>query len=162
MIRINLGCGKDIRNGWINVDKIDLDGVDVVHDLDVFPWPFDTASVDRIRMDNSLEHLNDVVAVIEELYRVLKPGGIVCIRVPLAPSHLAFMDPTHKHFFTKKSIHYFIDGHKYGYYSQARFILVSESCFRVSFPVWHIKKYLGLHLYFPLFPDMVEWVIKKC
>lgn len=39
--KVNLGCGKDIRKGWVNVDKIDIDDVDIKHDLDSFPYPFE-------------------------------------------------------------------------------------------------------------------------
>lgn len=38
---LNLGCGTDIRSGWVNLDSAELPGVDVVHDLDRLPLPFE-------------------------------------------------------------------------------------------------------------------------
>ena len=40
MKRLNIGCGKKNKNGYINLDLLKLPNVDVVHDLNQFPWPF--------------------------------------------------------------------------------------------------------------------------
>ena len=40
MKKLHLGCGKVIKKGFINLDSVKLKGVDVVHNLDVYPWPF--------------------------------------------------------------------------------------------------------------------------
>ena len=47
-MKLNLGCGRDIREGYVNLDKAGLDGVDVVHDLNVFPYPFEDNEFDEI------------------------------------------------------------------------------------------------------------------
>ena len=81
---------------------------------------------DEIYLDNCLEHLNDVIAVIEELFRILKPGGKVKIIVPYFRSLWAFGDITHKNFFTVRSLDIFnvnSDIAKKYDYSKARFTI---------------------------------------
>jgi GDP-D-mannose dehydratase len=58
-VKINLGCGKDIREGWINMDKIDTPNVNIIHNLNEFPYPFGDNSIDYILMSHILEHLVD-------------------------------------------------------------------------------------------------------
>ena len=56
-MKLNLGCGKDIKPGFINVDYIKHNGVDVVLNLETIPYPFKSKSVDYIMMSHVLEHL---------------------------------------------------------------------------------------------------------
>jgi SAM-dependent methyltransferase len=93
---LNLGCGDTRIVGAINVDKKDLENVDKVHNLDVLPYPFKDNFADEIHMYHVLEHLNDPIAVMEELHRILKVGGVLYLRVPHFSSHYAWGDITHK------------------------------------------------------------------
>ena len=79
MKRLNIGCGKKNKNGYINLDLLKLPNVDVVHDLNQFPWPFKKNEFDEILCDNVLEHLNDTIKPIEELWRITKNKGIIKI-----------------------------------------------------------------------------------
>ena len=121
---LDLGCGKKKRAGSIGVDWSDRHGPDVVHDLNVFPYPFENSVFDEIYIDNTLEHLDDLIRVMEEIYRLCKPGGLVKVIVPYFRSVWACVDPTHKHFFTVNSLAYFDPDHiicqRYDY-SSARF-----------------------------------------
>ena len=123
-VRLDLGCGKKKRAGSIGVDWSDQHDADVVHDLNVFPYPFESSIFDEIYIDNTLEHLDDVVRVMEEIHRICKPGGFVKVIVPYFRSVWACVDPTHKHFFTVNSLAYFDPDHifcrRYDY-SSARF-----------------------------------------
>lgn len=93
---LNLGCGKVRIPGTIGVDRVKIENyVDVVHDLDVLPYPFADDSVDEIHMYHVLEHLNAPIRKIEEIYRILKPGGLLHMRVPHFSSMGAFTDVTH-------------------------------------------------------------------
>ena len=65
--KLHLGCGTVIKQGWINHDLVPLPGVDVVHDLRVFPWPFENGKFDEVYMKDVLEHLPDTLRTMEEL-----------------------------------------------------------------------------------------------
>jgi SAM-dependent methyltransferase len=81
-MKLNLGSGEFPKPGFVNLDRDALQGVDVVHDLDVFPYPFADGQFDRIEADHVLEHLGQVFDVMREIHRILAPGGVVVIRVP--------------------------------------------------------------------------------
>ena len=121
---LDLGCGNKKREGAVGVDFNDRTAADVVHNLNSFPYPFEDASIDEIYLDNTLEHLEDVIRVMEEVYRICKQGGLVKVIVPYFRSLWAFIDPTHRHFFTVESFAYFDPDHiictRY-VYSLARF-----------------------------------------
>jgi ubiquinone/menaquinone biosynthesis C-methylase UbiE len=104
---LDLGCGNKKRLGAVGVDFNSRTDADIVHNLNVFPYPFEDLSFDEIYIDNTLEHLDDVMAVMEELHRICKQGGVVKVIVPYFRSLWACIDPTHKHFFTVNSFAYF-------------------------------------------------------
>lgn len=104
MLKLNLGGGKKRINGFLNVDLIKTPQTDIVHDLNVFPWPFKDNSVDEIIMDNILEHLKDITPVMKELWRICKNKARIKIIVPHFESLGAYVDPTHYHFFTYYSL----------------------------------------------------------
>lgn len=109
-MKLNVGCGKNIRDGWINIDIMPLPGVDVVFDLEtcvVKQLPFDDDSVDEIFMSHTLEHISNALPLMEELHRVAKNGAIMEIRVPHGSSNDAWEDPTHVRVFYEGSFQYF-------------------------------------------------------
>lgn len=107
MKRLNLGCGEDIREGYINVDYIKSKGVDVVHDLNKVPYPFKSNNFDEIYASHVLEHLDgDWFAIIKELHRILKKGGILRVEVPHFTSAIAFIE-NHRRFFRYRSFESF-------------------------------------------------------
>ncbi|MEW6614150.1 MAG: methyltransferase domain-containing protein [Thermodesulfobacteriota bacterium] len=111
-MKLNLGCGKDIIGEYINLDVIYVKGVDVICNLNCFPYPFKNDVFDEIYCNNILEHLNDVAKVMEELHRIGKSKGRVVIRAPHFTSQYAFADPTHKHYFTYESFDYFVSANE--------------------------------------------------
>jgi ubiquinone/menaquinone biosynthesis C-methylase UbiE len=123
--RLNAGCGTDTLQGWVNVDSVQLPGVDVVHDLARVPWPFPDDHFKAIRLINILEHLPDTLAVMEEVHRVARRDCLVTIRVPCTNGPDAISDPTHRSFFNHYSFDFFdprsTQGEKCTYYSSAKF-----------------------------------------
>ena len=105
--KLNLGCGLDIKNGWINLDKSALPGVDVVHDLEQLPLPFPDNHFDEILCQDVLEHI-EYIPVLRDLHRILKTGGSLAIRCPHFTSANNFIDPTHKKFFSFRTFEYFL------------------------------------------------------
>lgn len=80
--KIDLGCGIHRTEGFIGVDCVNLPGIDIIHDLNMFPYPFDDNSIDEIVMNSVLQYLDNIGKVFEEIYRILKPGGILKFTVP--------------------------------------------------------------------------------
>lgn len=107
---LHIGSGARKLPGATTVDVLELPGVDVVHDLDSMPWPFEAGSFDLVYAHNVLEHLDDQVSVMEEIHRLLKPGGRVVITVPYFRSVDAWSDLTHRHFYTAASMDTFLKG----------------------------------------------------
>lgn len=118
---LHIGSGSSKLAGSESVDILKLPGVDVVHDLDILPWPYDNNSFDIIYAHSVFEHLKDIVATMDEMYRILKPTGRIVIAVPYFRHVDAFVDPTHEHFFTYRSLDYFIqDGNGLANYSYSK------------------------------------------
>ena len=61
--KLNFGCGTRIMKGYVNLDIVKHKGVDVVHDLNKFPYPFKNGEFDEIYARFILEHLGDLVKV---------------------------------------------------------------------------------------------------
>ena len=137
MTKINLGAGTDIRDGYINHDIAKLPGIDVVHDLNSYPWPWEEGSVDEIVALDLLEHLDDFMSAMEEIHRVMTPGGRVIIKVPYWNSSFFHMDPTHKRGFHEVTFQFFDPAKKAcearPYYSRARFSIVREAFVLIPF-----------------------------
>jgi len=70
MPTLNLGCGVKRREDAVNLDISREVGADVVHDLNVVPWPFPDGAFDNVYAFDVLEHVDDVVKTLEELHRV--------------------------------------------------------------------------------------------
>lgn len=105
--RLNLGCGTDIRPGYINLDVAALPGVDVVHDLGSGPLPFEDASLTEVVAKDVLEHV-DLTAVLREIHRVLAPGGTVSIMSPHFTSPAVWIDPTHQRGFSIDTLRFYV------------------------------------------------------
>ena len=104
MRKLNLGCGFDHREGWVNADKFPECRPDVLMDIERPHWPFKDNEFDHILMKHVLEHVgadfNGFKQVMQELYRVVKPDGLIEIQVPHFRHDTFWSDPTHVRGFT--------------------------------------------------------------
>jgi predicted SAM-dependent methyltransferase len=108
-VKLNLGCGINLRPGFVNVDK--FGNPDVRLDLEEFPWPWPDNSAEVIELHHVLEHLGQTPAayirVLQELYRVAQPNGLINITVPhFRHDHFA-NDPTHVRVVTPEGLRLF-------------------------------------------------------
>lgn len=98
-ININLGSGDTPRSGFINVDMVDYPGVDVVWDLEAFPWPFPDNCANLLVASQLVEHINPhkgiFIKFMDEAWRVLGPGGQFMIATPYGGSSAYLQDPSH-------------------------------------------------------------------
>lgn len=80
-MKLHLGCGTHLIDGWINCDIHKADGVHVV---DIRQLPFDNDSADYIMAIHVCEHLykHDLLPALQEWHRVLKPEGYIAIELP--------------------------------------------------------------------------------
>ncbi len=89
-MKINLGCGKNIKKGFINLDAIKLPGVDVVCNLEDGKLPFKDNSVKIIVLNHVLEHIQNLESLLKEIYRISKANAKIYIRVPYFSHESAF------------------------------------------------------------------------
>jgi SAM-dependent methyltransferase len=95
-VKLDIGCGKNKKEGFIGIDQYKMDGVDVVMDVRN-RWPYEDDSVDEVHSSHFVEHLTgqERVFFFNELYRVLKPGSKAVIITPHWASGRAYGDFTH-------------------------------------------------------------------
>ncbi|NIQ14667.1 MAG: methyltransferase domain-containing protein [Candidatus Dadabacteria bacterium] len=92
---LDLGCGHNKIQNSTGVDIDENCGADVIHDLNNFPYPFDSNSFDIIYLRNILEHLDDPKKSIEECVRIAKNGGFILILLVHFTNSQTFADWTH-------------------------------------------------------------------
>jgi len=92
---------------------LDIDpstGCDIIHDLDVLPYPIEDESFDEIHAYEVLEHCGQqgdwryFFAQFAEFYRILKPDGFIAATVPMWDSQWAWGDPGHRRVITSGSM----------------------------------------------------------
>lgn len=97
LLKLDIGCGERPREGYLGVDYIKTPAVKYQVDIRKTPWPFKNESVSDIYCQQFLEHLNGYhrVKFMNEVYRVLAPGGKAEIISPYWTSARSIQDPTH-------------------------------------------------------------------
>lgn len=126
---LNLGCGTETSEStelieFTNIDIAYLEGVDMVHDLNEIPYPFEPNSIDLIIMNDILEHLDNPSEVLMECWRVLKEDGKCVLRLVYWNSYYTYSDPQHKHAFSERYFDFFC-GYRRPYYLPHHFSSVN-------------------------------------
>jgi predicted SAM-dependent methyltransferase len=108
-VRLNLGAADRRASGYISVDI--APPADQIVDLSVFPWPWEDSSVEAVIAHDILEHIAERIQAMNNLHRILRPGGQADIIVPNAAKGAGFwQDPTHKAGYCMNSFQYYQDG----------------------------------------------------
>jgi len=97
--RLHLGAGNRVKKGWVNHDlTAHRPEIEVVHNLNVLPWPFKDETFKIIVALNLFEHLDiDLVTSLDECWRILQPGGVLEVKVPNSDDIVrCWDDPTHR------------------------------------------------------------------
>ena len=124
---LDIGCGRDKLLNATGIDANPRSHADVIHNLDVRPWPLQDSTFDHVRAQDILEHVDDFFGVMEEVFRVSKDGTTVDVRMPFMSSLNFATDPTHRRSGTSATFDYFDPLKPLGEYAytDARFELVS-------------------------------------
>jgi predicted SAM-dependent methyltransferase len=95
--KLDVGCGENKQPGWIGMDKRKCKGVDIVHDIQVFPWPVPSNSCFQVLMSHVYEHIEPKyrLELMDELWRIIKKNGQLLLSAPYWRSMGANQDPTH-------------------------------------------------------------------
>ncbi len=97
LLKLNLGAGKSRIEGYLSVDTLPFEGIDVVADLRE-KWPWADNTVSNIHASHMIEHFTaeERFHVFNEMYRVLAPGGTVYVITPHWNSQRAYGDLSHQ------------------------------------------------------------------
>jgi len=108
--KLNIGAGDEKYEGWETLDVSPVYSPNYQHDLTVFPWPFEDGAFAEIAARHVLEHIErqKLIPVMNEMHRILSPGGVAHIEVPIFPYWMAIADPTHVSFFVPQTFSYFV------------------------------------------------------
>jgi hypothetical protein len=134
-IRLDIGCGGNKQAGFVGMDARPLDGVDIVHDLEVFPWPLPDECCLTIVGSHIIEHIKPwlTIPLFNELWRIMMVGGQLALATPYAGSPGFWQDPTHCNGFNEATFQYFDPEYPlYGIYKPKPWKLAS------GFPVWQV------------------------
>lgn len=135
---LDLGCGSKKFPGSVGLDISSDTDADIVHDLDVLPWPIEDERFDQVLMMDVLEHVAEPIAVMNEVNRICRPGARIHIRTPHFSSLLAYSDPTHKHYFSADAIRTLAEP-RFSHYTPVRMRVV-----HITLDLWLPFRALGI------------------
>lgn len=179
LIRLNIAGGQQRIEGYTNIDIAKIPESDIVHDLNVYPWPIKSESVEEALCSHYVEHIpmlcacapsgkqDPLFAFFDELYRIMVMGGKVQIVTPYYANSRAFQDPTHRRFIPEATFLYpnekWRQDNKLDHYS-----LNCNFAFTQSYSIdqaWGLKaddaRNFGMRHYWNVVSDMVTVMIKE-
>ncbi|MER8225311.1 glycosyltransferase [Streptomyces sp. NPDC094143] len=142
LLALDLGAAHRKPPAYLGVDQYARDGVDIIATL---PAPLDLPddSVGLLRAVDFLEHVPAKVPLINELYRLLAPGGMLLTLTPSSDGRGAYQDPTHVAYYNENSFWYYTDNQYRAFVPeiQARF---QNSRLVTYFPTdWHSRNQIS-------------------
>jgi predicted SAM-dependent methyltransferase len=131
-VKLNLGCGDALLEGYVNHDLTKhRPEIDVVHDLNVTPWPWYDDLFVEIQAISVLEHLKlTLIESLDQCWRILARGGTLQLKFPIPTSPFAHWDPTHRWYWAPECLD-FVDpatrlGAIYHYYTDRKWLIMKR------------------------------------
>lgn len=119
--KLNLGSGDRILEGYVNLDKFRVKGVDMVHDIDDLPLPLPDNNFTEILCHHILCYSKDLISLMEELWRISRPGAKIIIEQPYPFNKTWSTDPMFRSPITEHTFRKYFGQSRFSYYSKARF-----------------------------------------
>lgn len=127
-IQLDIGCGQNKQPGWVGLDMREVEGVDIVWDINIHPWPLPDQCVLRAIASHLVEHIPPMAIIdgrthflfiefMDEVWRILRPNGQLAISTPHGYSMGYLQDPTHCNPCNEATWAYFSPGHPSGLYN---------------------------------------------
>jgi SAM-dependent methyltransferase len=119
---LDIGCGKNKVPGAIGMDINPRTDADVIHDLNSIPYPFPADEFDVVWARHVIEHVREPLALMMELHRITRPGGIIKLVTPHWTNPDWATDLTHRNHFNSYSFRDLIVGQEgFPFYADVRF-----------------------------------------
>lgn len=151
--KLNLGCGEDYKQGFLNLDSNERVTADIYADLEK-PLLLEDNKFSYILADNTLEHIQNLIQLMEELWRISKNKAIIEIHVPHYTGIFGRKFIDHKQEFGIGSFDCFSDNDASSQnYTTARFKVTSEKL--------HVFKRNSRGTRYPKFSIFVNKVIRQ-
>jgi len=109
-MKLDIACGGNKKEGFTGIDIAAIEGVDIVHDLTQYPWPIESDSVDEVWCSHYIEHVQDLMKFMNEVYRIMKVDAKVTFISPYYTSVRCWQDPTHVRAISEQTYLYYNKG----------------------------------------------------
>jgi len=132
-INLDIGCGENKQKGFVGMDRRDVEGVDIVWDIEDFPWPLEAESCLSVVGSHILEHIKPWYSVdlMNETWRILKVDAAAAFVMPYPGSRGFWQDPTHCNGWNEVTWQYFDPDYPL-------YMIYKPKPFKIEFgfPVW--------------------------
>ena len=137
---LDVGCGTNKYEGAIGLDNNSRTAADIIHDLGEFPYPLKDNEFDMAISRHVVEHVPDVIGFVEELYRIVRPGGTIKLVAPHYTNPDWANDPTHRNHLNSYSFNSFLpEKQVFDFYTEVKLRNV-----RTYVSLLNLWKYLGI------------------
>lgn len=137
-INLDVGCGENKQEGCVGLDIRPIPGVDIVHDLESVPYPLENEVCNSIIASHVVEHINPakfgLINVMNEWWRIMKPGGRLMIAAPYGVSRGFLQDPTHTKPVTEDTFTYFDPTNR-----NSLWIIYRPLPWKILINAWHVN-----------------------
>ena len=142
-LRIDIGSGPRPRPGFYALDQLELEGIDIVADLNQPLELLPDSCVEHLFTSHTLEHVEKLLPLLAEIHRIARPRALIEIIVPHFSNPYFYSDPTHVRPFGLYTMNYFVDAEKQPavwrvptFYSNTRFEMEQVKIAFYRFNLW--------------------------